>query len=466
MRSVSKISLVFVIMLSGMAGCIKPVDRTPQPPVELSDEFSITGSDSVKSLWWEEFNDSTLNSLVQEALNENMSLKSAWSRLDQSQAIAHKAGADLYPQLSGQAGASQTSARTAVGRSNSTEFSLGLAVSYEVDLWGKIKAGKQAAEYDLQASRYDLDTAAITLVSQVAEAWYSIIAQRKIIAILDDQIQTNEKYLKFLEFRFRQGQAIAIDVLQQRQQLEATAAERVLTVARLQVFENQLAVLLGKSPGTFKAPDGRKFPVLGQSPDTGLPIELVTRRPDIKASFAKLRAADNSLAAAIADRYPALSLTAGASTSAEKLKDLFDNWLVTIAANAVAPILDGDRRKAEVQRTRAVVDERLWNYSDLILNAIKEVEDSLINEKQQKIYIANQNRQLELLDKVVKQSHYRYANGALDYLRVLDSLEAWQILEIRNLDAQRDLIGFRITLYRALAGGWEMERAAEKVVQQ
>ena len=196
-------------------------------------------------------------------------------------------------------------------------------------------------------------------------------------------------------------------------------------------------------------------------PQTGLPAELIQRRPDIRNAYYSVLAADSDVAAAIADRFPRLSLTAGVDVSGAHTRDLFNNWLATIAANLVAPIIDGGLRKAEVDRTRAVASEALHTYGQTILDALGEVEDALIQEQRQRDFITSLDKQLTLAGQVIERVRDRYLQGTVDYQRVLDALISQQELQRSHLTAKRDLVLDRIDLCRALGTGWTLDRPEE-----
>jgi outer membrane protein TolC len=177
----------------------------------------------------------------------------------------------------------------------------------------------------------------------------------------------------------------------------------------------------------------------------------------VRAALIRLGAADHRVAAAIADRFPRISLSARAETGAEKLRDLFDNWLASMAANILAPIFDAGRRKAEVQRARAAASERLHAYGDAVLGALREVEDAITSERRGAEYLANVSGRLEIARKLTARTRARYVNGQGDYLPVLLALRAEQNLERVGLGARLSLIEYRIGLYRALGGAWELQ---------
>jgi outer membrane protein TolC len=185
---------------------------------------------------------------------------------------------------------------------------------------------------------------------------------------------------------------------------------------------------------------------------------LIQDRPDIRSAYYAVLSADSDLAAALANRFPRLSLTAEAEISGEHSRDLFDNWLATLASNLAAPLIDGGTRKAEVDRTRSAVSEALHTYGQTILDALSEVEDALAKERHQRDFIQSLETQLKLAGQVSDRMRDRYLQGTVDYQRVLDALLSQQTLEQSVLSARRDLVQDRIDLCRALGTGWELER--------
>jgi len=438
-------------------GCSTAVHE-PKAPFAVPEHFSQSGSSPLPDKWWLSFEDPVLNGLMEQALANNFSLKTAWDRLDQAQAVARKAGADLIPTLSAEAEASQTRYREDGQTDSRHGYALGLAASYELDLWGRIRSSRDAAAFDAGASAEDLRAAALTLSAQVAGSWYQLVEQYGQLDVLEAQIDTNEQVLELVTLQFRTGQVGIADMLQQRQLVESNQGEKAQVMARIKVLEHQLAILLGYPPQQSVAPRVSAFTDLSPMPQTGLPAQLIQRRPDIRSAYYTVIAADHNLAAAIADRFPRLSLTAGLDTSGEHTRDLFDNWLATLAANLAAPIIDGGLRAAEVDRSRAVVSAALHTYGQTMLDALGEVEDALVQEQRQQDFIASLDRQLNLAGQVIERVRDRYLQGTEDYQRVLTALLSHQMLQQSLLSAKRDLLQDRIDLCRALGGGWELAR--------
>lgn len=451
--------LTIIVLL--LTGCSPQVSRQA-PPLQPQGGFSGSGQEQLPEQWWMAFEDQTLDSLISRALAGNFSLQTAWDRVDSAYAVARKAGAALVPQVDADIGIGTQRSRINSRTDSSQSYNLGLAASYEVDLWGRIGSITTAAELDAQASTEELQTAALTLSAQVAATWFQLLEQRGQVEILGQQIRTNEKTLEIISLQFRTGQVGIADVLQQRQVVETQRGELALTTSRAQVRQNQLAILLGISPTNFTQATTENLDELPPLPSTGLQSDLIENRPDVRAAWLKLQAADKRVAAAVADRFPRLSLTGRASTTSEEIENLFDDWLASLAANLLAPIIDGGRRRAEVERTESIASEALHQYGQTVLDALLEVEDALTREKRQLEYLISVDRQLELAGQATERIRDRYLNGAEDYQRVLTSLISEQRLQRTKLTAKRELFENRVNLCRALAGGWEMTRQPEK----
>ncbi|MEN8148380.1 MAG: efflux transporter outer membrane subunit [Planctomycetota bacterium] len=458
-------ALALAAVLAFAISC-RTADREPEPPVELPEAFSDTGGATLDSRWWTEFDDPTLDALVEQALTGNFNLLVAWDRLAESQAIARKAGAALTPDLDATAGAGAAATRSLVDtpageevvRDKNANYSLGLVASWEVDVWGRVRAGRDAAAYDAVAAAEDVQATALILSAEIASTWYQLVEQTGRVRILTGQIETNERVLEFLEARFTRGRTGAVDVIQQRQLTESRRGDLTEAKAAMATTRLRLATLLGLPPGKELPEAPEDLVELPPLPETGFPADLVRRRPDVRSAMNGVLAADRRVAAAVADRFPRLTLSASADTSADNVSDLFENWIASIAAGLVAPIIDGGRRSAEVERTEAKARAAVHRYGQAVLEALQEVEAALVAERKQRDLIASLTVQLELARQSMDQLRQNYTNGAVDYLRVLAALESVQRLERTLLFQNRELITARIELNRALAGGFPLER--------
>ncbi len=441
--------LVIPFFLAINLSCSVDVKKVPLP-IELPKVFSKTGSNPLIQKWWQVFNDNQLNQLMEQALSHNFSLRSAFNRVEQARSIAKKIGAPLIPTVD----ANFNVSRKMTDALSTDGFSLGLIASYEVDLWGRIRANLHAAELDFHVVEEDLQTIAISLTAEIANSWYRLIEQRQQLILLKQQISISDNQNEILKLRFRASQATAADVFQQQQLLENINGNKITVIATIKVLEHQLAVLLGETPATINLPTTNQFPVIPALPQTGLTTDFIQRRPDLRKAYFKVQAADQRIAAAIADRFPKISLAAGIDTSSPNLQSLFNNWLATLAGNLVLPLIDGNRRIAEVERNQAVAKEALNNYATFLLKALQETEDALIQQQQQQQLVESLNKQLQLSKQATEQIKLRYMNGAETFLRVLTISLSQQSLERDKLLAQRQLIEYHIALYRALSGAF------------
>jgi len=440
------------------AGCEAPPPPTEPAPFEQADTFSASGQAVLAARWWEAFDDASLNERVEVALQNNYDLSAAWQRIVAARALANRVDAQQSVELDGTAGVEN---RGGSGTTDQTQWSLGLAASYEVDLWGGIESQAEAERLRASATAADYRTVAISLSASVALTWYQIAEARQQLELIASQVETNQTVLEVLEGRFAIGQVQSADVLRQRQLVEATREQLVVTRSRLEVLEHQLAVLEGRPAQQNAELPAAALPVVPEAPATGLPAELLQRRPDIQSAYLRLQAADEDVAAAVSDQYPRLNLIASLSTQAERSEDLFREWVGSVAGQLVAPLIDGGAREAEVDRTQAIREQRLAEYAGQVLGAFAETEDALAQELYQTRRIDSLRAQLQLAEQTYQQLRNAYLNGTADYLSVLSAIREQQQLERDLLGAQLQRVSFRIALYRALAGGFETPREAE-----
>jgi len=415
--------------------------------------------------WWEAFGDEKLNGLVEGALSDNFNLRKAWSRLEAAQATARMQGANLWPQLNLEAGISRTRSVVSTAGVDRTvrtnRRSVMPAASYEVDLWGRLRSLRAAATLDAAATRADLDTAAMSLAAALAEVYFSIIEQRARQELIEQQLKVNRTFLDRVRQRvvLEPDKVSALDVYQQEQQVAATEAKLPLVKMRRQVLEHQLAVLLGRPPGSVAEAEGSDIPDLPASPAAGVPSRLLKRRPDIRAAELRVLAADHRIGAAIADRFPSLSLSAALPFQAEHASDIFNDFVSSIAASVSLPVIDGGRRAADIERNRALMTERLDDYASVLLAALQEVEDALAQELRQAEYVKQVDAQVALAVKTHREARTRYLVGVSDFLRVLTAEQDLQRLELLRISEKKRLLSYRLQLYRALGGSWMSELA-------
>lgn len=450
-----------------VAGCrLHRVETEPRPPVELPEAFSATGEGPLPDRWWESFGDPELEGLVRQAFSENFDLRAAWARLEQADALWRTARSGLFPAISASAEASRSRRTFAVGgpigtvTPESSLYALSVGASYELDVWGRVASQMEAAASEFAATRDDIESLAMTLAARVAETYYGLVEARSERRLIDEQIAVSRTYLDLVSLRFAQGQATALEVYQQRQQVGSLEATIPPADEGIALLEHQLAVLVGRPPGTFAAGlDGPRLPDVPALPAVVAPGDLLTRRPDVRAARARVVAADHRLASSVAELLPAIRLTGQTGGQSTEIADVLKSWMYNVAGNIAAPLFEGGRRRAEVQRSRAVVTERLEAFGQVLLNAVREVEDALVQERKRRELAAALDRQLQVAEANLREARARYANGLVEYLNVLAALSAFQSLERSRLQVDRDIIVRRIQLYRALGGAWPAELA-------
>lgn len=413
------------------------------------------------SPWWRTFESNSLDEAVSATIAGSLELQQAWARLAQAEASAASAGAARIPSvdISGNVTRLEIDQRGGGGAGLPVRvgevYSLGPSLSYEIDLFGRIDAAADAARFAAAATGADARATALALSGRAADAWFVAVENAALERLVLDQLETGEQLVAVTRARFENGSGSAIDVLQQQRQVEATRAELPLLRGAGERALNQLAVLAGRPPqeAPFEAPD--VLPQLPPLPALDVPGALLSRRPDLDAAFQRLALADRDLAAAVAARFPRLALSASYNFDAAALADLFDRTISVLTASLVAPVIDGGQRRAEVERARAVIDERTLALSQAFLVALQEVEDALSIEARAVERVAALGVQRRLATEEVEQARRRYVGGVDTYLPVLAAVTNLQALDRQLVQERAAALRARAQLLRALGGAWQ-----------
>lgn len=450
---------VLVIAASLLAGCAMPrteIAGQAGRTAGIPEQFSLYAEKVEQGTpWWQDFASEDLDRLMAAALTDNFSVREAWARLTQAQSVAVKAGAAAYPEFTGRSGLTHTDKDSSSGASGAAdEWLLGLAASYEVDLWGRVRAERENLQLLADASAEDLQAAIMTISGQVGENWLSLISVRKQHELFSRQLQLQEQLLELITSRFPLGRSTALDIYRQQQVVEKIRAALIPLAGSEAAIRRQLALLTGKATLTAGDAGATAFPVLASVPAIGLPADLLASRPDIRAAGLRLDAVEWQVTAARADRLPALKLSAAHTFSGDTAGSVFDNWMLNLAGSLAGPVFDGRRRQAEVERTRAIAAERLATYQKTVFAAIKEVEDALADEQQHAATLESLKHQYALSAKTIREAKSRYLNGNSDFINVLR--EELNIIQIQQdaITTEEKLVASRIRLYRALGGSW------------
>lgn len=412
-----------------------------------------------KVAWWTDFKSQDLNKLIEKSLATNFDITKAWATLRQSEATARQARAGLFPSLdgSGSAGTQRNSMQTSSSanrvESTAESYGLGLAASYEVDLWGRVNAEQEAELLRLQATAYDLETARMTVAASVANAWASLLGKSAEFKVVLDQIAINSDIAELQHVRFMNGLSTSLDVLQQQEVLAGLKAIVPSLEQESAILRNELAILQGALPSKgIDIDEKAPLPHIGAIPAVGLPIQLLDARPDIKAAWARLEAADWDVTKARANRYPALNLSASMLFSAAESSILFSNWIAALAGSITMPIFDGGALAAEEARTRAVVDELVQGYAQTVATAMQEVGDALATEQGEKATLERLQEQLAFAVAARNEARNSYLGGATDFLNYITELKNVQSLERSIVQQETKLVQARISLNRTLGG--------------
>jgi NodT family efflux transporter outer membrane factor (OMF) lipoprotein len=420
----------------------------------------------IPNRWWELYNDPILNSLVEQVAISNQTIASAEAQFRQARALVRAARAGYFPSIS--VGASVTrsykpgnSDAGNNGGSTDTNFQLPLDATWELDLWGRIRRGVEASQANSQASATDL--AAVTLSTQA-----ELVSDYFQLRVLDAQKQlldtTTTVYRKSLELnnkRYAAGVTAKLDVLQAETQLKNAETQTIdLGVQRAQL-EHAIALLIGRPPAAFSLQSTSSATVIPPIPTTGLPSELLERRPDIASSERRMAAANAQIGIAKAAYFPTISLSATAGLSASSLAPWFawPSRFWSIGPAMAATLFDGGLRKAMSDQAWAAYDATVAAYRETVLTAFQEVEDNLaalrILEEEAQI----QNQTIQAAQKVVSITMNQYLTGTVAYLNVIVA----QSTALANERTALGILGRRLTasvlLVKALGGGWVPEKS-------
>jgi NodT family efflux transporter outer membrane factor (OMF) lipoprotein len=326
----------------------------------------------------------------------------------------------------------------------------GGALTWEIDVFNRLGSAAFARQKEQAARMEDVQAVRLSLSAAVAEAYYDGVEQRNQLALLREQIDTDRELLELTELRFDAGLTSSVDVLQQSSQLAEIESLIPPSEAALRISENRLDVLTGRAPDAAdQVADGAEFARIGGLPFTGVPSDLLLNRPDLRALLNELVAADAEIARAMAERLPRITLD---GSYAFVDGPVLSGPAAFLLGSLFQPLLDWGARRAEVERNEALYVERLAVFSQAYLEAIEEVENTLYRERKQRQFLERLENRRRFLSRTVEETKFRYTNGLTDFLPVLDALKELQRLERVIVRQQRELVGFRIRLHRALGG--------------
>ncbi|HEX4120819.1 MAG TPA: efflux transporter outer membrane subunit [Verrucomicrobiae bacterium] len=471
MSEIRRSGIVFLCALV-MAGCtVGPDYKRPSPGVVPAawktkapwKEGSPRDAE-IKQNFWEIFDDPALTSLELEAATNNPDLGAAFQRVEQARAVARITRADLFPGLSFDPNGNRTHySENRTGQPYSTvlgytgnDIVLPLDLSYEVDLWGRVRRSFRAAREQAQASAAAYRNVMLSLQADVAETYFmirSVDLDRRVVA---QTIDLRQKNLTLVESLHRGGADSAVDLAEAQTELSSAEADLVgLRLQRAQL-ENTLGTLCGESASSFSLAETSRFYQPPAVP-VGLPGDLLERRPDVAEAERTMAAASEGIGIAKAAFFPSIQLTGSAGVESVDLKDIF-NWesrAWSIGPNASLPLFEGGRNRAGLVRAKAAYAEAVAQYRSQVLVGFHEVEDGLVGLELLKEQFDAQMEAVDAARQVAKLSRLRYKEGLASYFEVVIADRTMLENEIAAYQLNGQSLVTTVQLIKALGGGWE-----------
>jgi len=452
-----KYIIVFGIITVFFSSCMMGPDFQ-KPDIVVEDSFlgEHIAADSINLRWWELFGDEVLDTLVTHALEYNRDILMAAKRIEQARAYHGMTKADLWPSISVQAGAASGNyiGGGAKFKNSSNSFYVTPALSWELDFWGKYRSLSAAALSEMVASEFGMRSMQISLISEISATYFELLDYQNRLEISRKTVEARLKSLKIIQLRFDNGIIPEIDVNQAEAQWAIAQAAVPAYERSVAQTSYVLSILIGENPRYFDFITNNK-PIQNPEIPAGIPSKLIERRPDVSQAEMLLRAQNSQIGAAIAARFPSISLTGLAGVASPEFSTLLDGGLAWSAgASLLGPIFEFGKNKRRVEVERKKAEELVYNYENTILNAFKDVEDALINVKTLKEELAARKIYFDVLNNAATLSASRYDKGVSSYLEVLETERSAFEAELKLSQVEQKLLNSYVGLYKALGGGW------------
>ncbi len=454
--------------LVALVGCT--LGPEPERPVTAADGVEnfthaaeeVVSSQPKVSPWWQTFGDTTTTELVEIALANNVDLRAAAARVLEAEASLRRAGGARMPQIGyGVDGSRQQISFVLpnIGRQQieSTTYSYDLNVSWQADLFGRLKRTRQSTWASLLAQEASREAVVHSVVAGVVRARVLVATAAWALEINRQITASWESTLRTVERRYRAGLADAVELHLARENYSSARASEAVIAGALEQSRLALDVLVGRRPGSGEMlPDTLpQLPSLEPVP-LGLPAELLDRRPDLRQAEMQLAAATYGVGAAVANLYPDLSLTGSVGASSDKLNDLTitDGLVYNAIANLIGPLFTGGQRRADVDGARARAEQAAAVYAGVVLTALREVEEALVLGEASRQNYEFSNRRVEEARAADRLAKERYQRGVGSLLTVLETERRLRLAEQAFITATSDVWNARIDLFLALGGDW------------
>lgn len=452
-----------------LAGCATPTrDPAAEAQLPVVPEWLAAGDSlprlDVEGPWWTDFSDPILGGLIEEAMAENYDLRVARSRLAVAEEAARIAGADQLPSVN--LGIDAAKSQNPFGgvdplsgrvdtASISESFELSLSASWELDVWGRVRNLKQAARFDFEQARADFAFAELSLAGNTAKAWYALVAARLQTSLAAQTLASYRETETLVRERYEAGLTSALDLRLIRSE-RATSEQRLAEQERLRAESGRvLDLFLGQYPDA-EASASDQLPAIVAAVPSGLPSDLLLRRPDLRAAAMELISFDYRLAAAKKALLPSFRLTGSAGTRSDELGNLVDDdfSFYNLLLGATKPIFQGGRLRATVRQTEAQREGTLARYAQTALEAFREVEDALTSETTLAREEAALREAVEEAEAAEELAREEYSEGLTDITTVLDAQRRAFQSRSSLLRVQQQRLANRIDLHLALGGGY------------
>jgi multidrug efflux system outer membrane protein len=463
---------VFGLSLLLFVGCAVGPNYQHPPVINSPEIFRGETESSTNSFanlpWWQVFHDDTLQNLIQTALTNNYNLRIAVTRVEQARAIAAQAHSQFYPQVNYEAfagkGRNVSAGMPSPTGTGGSVFGGDVNASWEIDLWGHLRRLNESARAQFLASEEARREVTISLIAQVAEDYFQLLALDRQLEIARDGTNSFGESLQIFNEQLQGGVASRLETSSAEALMDSAAATIPELEEQVELQENQLSVLLGQSPGVVLR---GKVSLPGQMPPqvpAGLPSALLERRPDIREAEQQLRSANAQVGVAKADFFPQLNLTGLFGTVSPELSAFTSGGDVawSVAAGLTGPLFHGGQLRAQYAQALAARDQFALQYQAAVLNALQEVSDALITREKSATAGMAQTRAVDAYREAVKVAIERYRSGNASYYEVLQEQQELFPAEDALVQTQLNELLAVVQLYRALGGGWAGETADVK----
>lgn len=465
-------SLFLLATVLALVGCnVGPNYESPEVVAPESFRFGTEEAlGSTDIAWWSTFNDPVLDTLIEEALENNYDVRTAAARVQEFAARIGINSSQGFPQVTygADAGRTQISQEIGAGKAGgervSSFFNANLNVGWELDLWGRIQRATDAAKADTLAAEASRRGVVLTLVTAVAESYVALRALDEQLVIAKQKLATRQETVDLFELQLSKGVISQLELSQIESEFERTAATIPALEREIALLENSLSVLLGRAPGPIER--GRGIFALDEpAVPAGLPSDLLLRRPDLQAAEQAMIAANERIGVAVANFYPNVSLTGVLGVSSDQLSNLASSsaGLYQLAAGLSGPIFTGDRLESELEVAEAIEEQTVNAYLQSVLMAFRESEDALVTRTTTQDEAAAQSRQVDALQAYADLAQQRYDNGLVNYIAVLDAERTLFDAQLERVRLEANLQSSIIGIYKAFGGGW-VDLATETAV--